>query len=298
MQVSSQPQVGHNKRPPLKLMYITNRPDVARIAEKNTVDRIWVDLETRGKAERQGHVNSVKSNHVIDDVSNIRNAISESELLVRVNPLYDGSKREVDEVISRGADIIMLPMFRKADDAKQFVDLVNGRAKVLLLVETIDAEKNINDIASVPGVDEIHIGLNDLHLEYGMKFMFELLANGQVEALAKKIGTHGIPYGFGGIARLDEGLLPARHVVAEHYRLGSSMAILSRSFYDSWLEHDIIEIEHVFKFGMDEIREYEERLMEKPPEYFDEKHKVVITEVAQVVEKINKRYTACATVQA
>ena len=232
---------------PLKLMYITNRPDVAKIAEENTVNRIWVDLETRGKAERQGHVNSVKSNHTMADVSAIRLAISRAQLLVRVNPLWEGSKSEVDEVISRGADIVMLPMFRTADNAKRFVELVNGRAQVLLLVETIDAEKNIDEIASVPGVDEIHIGINDLHIAYGMKFMFELLANGQVEALTSKISARGLPYGFGGIARLNEGMLSARYVIAEHYRLGSSMAILSRSFYDPWLEHNIVKIENLFK---------------------------------------------------
>lgn len=292
MSVIEKASISH--RQPLKLMYITNRPDVAKIAEENTVDRIWVDLETRGKVERQGHVNSVKSYHTMDDVSTIRAAISKAQLLVRVNPLWLGSKAEIDEVISRGADIIMLPMFRTIDDAKKFVDLVNGRAKVLLLAETIDAEKNIDAIASVPGVDEIHIGLNDLHLAYNMTFMFELLANGQVEAMTQKIGSHSIPYGFGGIARLDEGMLPARHVIAEHYRLGSSMAILSRSFYDSWLEHDIGEIERVFKFGMAEIREYEKRLMTKDLDYFTRKHETVKLEVAQVVEKINEKKAAVA----
>ena len=29
----------------LKLMYITNRPDVAKIAEDSGVDRIFVDME-------------------------------------------------------------------------------------------------------------------------------------------------------------------------------------------------------------------------------------------------------------
>ena len=38
----------------LKLMYITNRPDVAKIAENSGVDRIFVDMEYIGKALRQG----------------------------------------------------------------------------------------------------------------------------------------------------------------------------------------------------------------------------------------------------
>ena len=37
----------------LKLMYITNNPQIALIAQKYGVDRIWVDLETLGKEERQ-----------------------------------------------------------------------------------------------------------------------------------------------------------------------------------------------------------------------------------------------------
>ena len=37
----------------LTLMYLTNRPQVAQIAEKAGVDRIWVDLETLGKEDRQ-----------------------------------------------------------------------------------------------------------------------------------------------------------------------------------------------------------------------------------------------------
>ena len=44
---------------PLKLMYITNRPDVALIAEKNGVDRIFVDMEYIGK----------KLHEIIDDNS-------------------------------------------------------------------------------------------------------------------------------------------------------------------------------------------------------------------------------------
>ena len=56
----------------LKLMYITNRPDVALIAEKYGVDRICIDLETLGKEERQKGMNTVKSNHTVDDVRRIK----------------------------------------------------------------------------------------------------------------------------------------------------------------------------------------------------------------------------------
>lgn len=39
---------------PLKLMYITDQPEIAQIAESAGVDRIFVDLEYIGKSDRQG----------------------------------------------------------------------------------------------------------------------------------------------------------------------------------------------------------------------------------------------------
>ena len=37
----------------LKLMYITNNPEVAKIADETGVDRVWIDLESKGKELRQ-----------------------------------------------------------------------------------------------------------------------------------------------------------------------------------------------------------------------------------------------------
>ena len=66
----------------LKLMYITNRSEIARIAERAGVDRIFVDLETIGKQERQGGMDTVQSHHSLDDVAVIRDSIGHAELLV------------------------------------------------------------------------------------------------------------------------------------------------------------------------------------------------------------------------
>ena len=91
----------------LNLFYITNNPEVALIAEKYGVDRIWIDLETLGKEERQHGLNTVKSNHKIEDISRIKPLLTSSELLVRVNPWNEGSEKEIDSVIKAGADIII-----------------------------------------------------------------------------------------------------------------------------------------------------------------------------------------------
>lgn len=274
----------------LQMMYITNNPQIARIAEKYSVDRIWVDLEQIGKKERQGGMNTVQSTHTIQDVQVIRNSIEgRASLQVRVNPIYDGSKSEIDKVIEYDADIIMLPFFSTKKEVEKFIDMVDGRARTCLLLETVGAEKNLDEILEIPGIDEIHIGLNDLHLQYHMDFMFELLSNGKVEEICNKIKNKGIPYGFGGIAKLDEGMLPARHIIAEHYRLGSTMAILSRSFYDSWIADDMEEVERTFKYGLGEIREYEQRLEKENDAFFEHNRKLVKKEVDDILKVIRDK---------
>lgn len=271
----------------LKFMYITNRPDVANIAQSNGVDRIFVDLEIIGKEKRQGHLNTVISHHSIDDVKKIREVLSKSELLVRINPIHNNSEQEINNVIAAGADIIMLPFFLTSEEVEHFISIVDGRALTCLLIETPSAVQNIDDILSVEAIDMIHIGLNDLHLGYGMKFMFEPLANGMIEGLCKKIKQKGIPYGFGGIAQLGQGLLPAEYVIAEHYRLGSSMAILSRSFCNLSNEKNIFKVEENFKNGIEKIRDYEKTLFSKSNTFFEDNKNVVVSKVMELIENIN-----------
>lgn len=71
----------------LKLMYITNRPEIAQIAQDAGVDRIFVDLEYIGKADRQGGMDTVQSRHTLEDVQRVAKSLTTAELLVRVNPI-------------------------------------------------------------------------------------------------------------------------------------------------------------------------------------------------------------------
>lgn len=241
----------------LKLMYITNRPDVARIAESSGVDRIFIDMEYIGKSDRQGGMDTVQSHHTVDDIKNIRRAVTKSQVMVRCNPIHEGSKAEIDAIVNAGADIIMLPYFKTVDEVKLFLEYVSGRVRTLPLLETPEAVDCIDEILNLNGIDEIFIGLNDLSLGYGKKFMFELLADGTVENLCFKFKQKRIPYGFGGIAALGKGLLPAERIIKEHYRLGSTCAIVSRSFCDVKKIDDINIIRTTFVNGIREIRELE-----------------------------------------
>ena len=264
----------------LKLMYITNRPEIAQIAETAGVDRIFVDLEYIGKLDRQGGMDTVQSHHTLDDVKRVSGAITTAELLVRVNPIHDAtdeyvsSEEEISAVIENGADIIMLPFFKTVDEVKRFLTAVNGRAKTMLLFETPEAVEIVDDLVRIEGIDFVHIGLNDLSLGYGMKFMFELLTDGTVERLCTKFRENNIPYGFGAIAALGKGMVPAEMIIKEHYRLGSTCAILSRSFCNVDKIGDMSVIVSTFINGIREIRELEAECEKHIGYFMDNKQKL------------------------
>lgn len=265
----------------LNVFYITNNLDVALIAEEAGVNRVWIDLETLGKEERQKGINSVKSHHTIDDIKRIAPRLTKSEMMVRVNPWNANSNDEIDKVVEAGAQIIMLPMWKSAEEVKNFIKAVNGRTKTSLLLETKEAQECLNDVLKIKGIDEIHIGLNDLHLSYGLTFMFELLSNGTVERIIEKIKEKGIPYGFGGISHLGDGMIPAEMIIMEHYRLGSTRAILSRGFCDQTKPLDAIKTQ--FMENMREFREFEKSIdLSK----LEENKKELAKRVDLVVEKL------------
>lgn len=274
----------------LKLMYITNQPQIAQIAESSGVDRIFVDMEYIGKADRQGGLDSVKNHHTVEDVRRMKQAVESAEVLVRVNPIheatgeYTSSEQEINDVIRAGADIIMLPYITSVKQVKDFVRYVGGRVKTMPLIETPESAEAIDEILEIDGIDEIYIGLNDLSLGYHKKFMFELLADGTVEGLCLKCKLKGIPYGFGGVASLGKGMLPSEYVIREHYRLGSTCAILSRSFCNVDKVKHIGIISSTFIDGVKAIRELEEEC-ESKISYFRENERVVAERVHAICEE-------------
>lgn len=280
----------------LNLMYITNRPKIAEIAEQAGVDWIFVDMEFIGKDKRQGGLDTVQNHHTIEDIHNLKAILKKAKILVRVNPIhkdfsnYMDSDEEIYKAIKAGADIVMLPFFHTIQEVTEFIsfvkkanDKLGKNAKVCLLLETPEAAILIDNILDIPGIDMIHIGLNDLHLAMGMKFMFQLLTDGIVDQLVSRIKAKNIPFGFGGIASLYGGALPGIYVLKEHYRLGSSMVILGRSFCNTNIITNIEEIRGIFNHGIAEIRELETEA-QLALDYFSKNHKCMVEIVKGIVE--------------
>ncbi len=248
----------------IKLMFCTNRPDVAAVAEKAGVDRLWVDMEYLGKAARQGGMDTLQSHHTPADVASIRAVLSRAELVVRINPMHDarpglpGTEEEIEASVAAGADLIMLPYFHTVDEVRRCVEMVAGRARVFPLLETPAAAEAVDELIRIPGVDEILIGINDLALGYGKRFLFEVLTDGTVERLCAHLEVRGIPYGFGGFGYPGRGTVPAQYLIAEHYRLGSTRAILSRSFCRIDEHTDLETVRRTFREGITAVRACEQ----------------------------------------
>lgn len=230
----------------LDLLQITADPAFARRCDDLGGFRLFVDLERMGKAERQAGRDTFISAHQLADVGRVKQVLRNSRLMVRVNPLHEQTAREVQQVLDEGADSLMLPMFTRAQEVRDFAALVAGRAPIVPLLETAGALRTLPEWVGTPGLEEVFVGLNDLHLSLGQRFMFEALADGSVERVGQVARAQGLRFGFGGIARLDEGQLPGRDVLAEHVRLGSQAVILSRTFHredsDEVFEQQVVQL--------------------------------------------------------
>jgi hypothetical protein len=124
-------------------------------------------------------------------------------------------------------------MVASPDEARRFVDLVAGRALVVLLVERREALDGLSALVEVDGVDEVHIGLNDLALSLGLSNRWLALADDRLTEAGACVRAAGLRFGIGGIGRVDDDSLPVPSdlVYAEYARTGARAALLSRSFF-------------------------------------------------------------------
>jgi len=269
----------------MEFILITNNTDIAKYAEDCGVHRILVDLELIGKVERQGHLNTVISYHTLKDVENIRKVLNYSKLMVRVNPINIQSKNEIDSVINAGAEILMLPMFKYPYEVKNFISFINKKAKTNLLFETPQALVRVDDIIEIEGIDEIHIGLNDLHLGMGLDFMFELLSGGIVEYLATKFKNKNIKFGFGGIARLGYGKVDSSIILSEHIRIGSQIVILSRDFTQNAKTYEELINKLDLKEELQKINKYIDYLKNANYEIFKKNQDILKLKIKEIIKK-------------
>ena len=81
--------------------------------------------------------------------------------------------------------------------------------------------------------------------------------------------------------------MPGAYVLKEHYRLGSSMVIVGRSFCNTNQIMDLNEIRKIFNSGIAEIRELESGA-QLAVDYFNKNHQHVVEVVDKIVSEKSK----------
>ncbi|MEO8346910.1 MAG: aldolase/citrate lyase family protein [Betaproteobacteria bacterium] len=216
-----------------RLTLVTNDPQRASLADEAGVNSIGVDLEKLGKLSRQeGHCTRL-SDHSVDDLRTIGAILRRAKLFARINPVHDGTRREIEQAIECGARILMLPFFRSAREVDTFARMIDGRARVVALIETASAVVRLRSILNVPGLDEVMVGLNDMRLEMKVANHFEVLASPVADVVASEVHRAGLDFSIGGLARPEDKTLPIDPdlVIAQYPRLGATGAWISRSFF-------------------------------------------------------------------
>jgi citrate lyase beta subunit len=228
-------EVGKGEPKTFQLTLLTSDTRLAREADRAGVTRIGVDLESLGKAERQAGHDTRLSKHGWTDLQAICAVLDRANAFVRINPLHEGTRAEIETALSIGAGVIMLPYFSTSEQVETFVDLVGGRARTIALVETVASLFRLREILDRSAIDEIMIGLNDLRLEAKLS-PFEILTSPILDAVAAEVRRSGTPLSIGGVARLGDLSRPfcPELVLAQYARLGSTGSWLSRSFFKDY----------------------------------------------------------------
>lgn len=276
---------------------ITRDPELAAEAASAGVDYIFVDLEQLGKQERQKGRAAVYSGHTVADVARVRPALPTGRLLVRTNPLHSGSRAEIDAVLRGGADRLMMPMFRTRSEVERYLDLVDGRVPVVLLAETRSALEHIGEFANLPGVVGLHLGLNDLAIEYQYPFLFQVVAAGLVEAgfAHARAANSQVALGFGGVGRLNATPVSGSLVLAEHCRLGSRAVILSRVFHgDSQTLAEVHQKNIDLRAEIASLRSALEKLNGRSPAQIADDHTAFLAGVEAAVRALRLAETSRA----
>jgi len=223
------------------LTLLSRDPEWIQAADEAGVQRIGIDIERLGKRARQRHLPDARiSPHTLQDLRVVARHVRSARVFARLNGPHGRTADEVERALDLGATALMLPQFRDVAEAARFIEVVDGRAEVILLIETPAAAARVAGIAAIGGVSEIMVGLNDLHMAMGLRNSMELASSSMLEMLSAEARAAGVRFGFGGVARHTLRGLPIDPdlVLARHAAVRSGAAWIARSFFEGGLQPD------------------------------------------------------------
>ncbi|MDX6408578.1 MAG: hypothetical protein QOE13_1649 [Gaiellaceae bacterium] len=188
---------------------------------------VVVDWERVGKRHRQAGADTQIGEDTFDDLRRVRAATS-GRILCRIDNKEQLLEEQIELAVASGADEILLPMVRSANEVERVLALAGGRCGVGVLIETQAALEEVETIATLP-LARVYVGLNDLAIDRETTNIFEPLVDGTIEETRKHFT---IPFGFAGLTVADAGApIPCRLIIGELVRLDCSFSFLRRSYH-------------------------------------------------------------------
>ena len=90
------------------LSLFTNNPELAQAVNVTAINRIGLGLERIDKQHRQDTKKVWISNHQIHELNEaISDQLTQPVLFARTNPIYTGSRDEINSLIDQGVTMLM-----------------------------------------------------------------------------------------------------------------------------------------------------------------------------------------------
>lgn len=227
----------------LELVLFETRLKALRRARAAGLDAAIVDLEWRGKHERQAGADTEVNRDRPDDLATLA-AAGVARRYCRLEGPGRWDDDQLEAVLAAGATDLFLPMVTCADQVRALLDRVAGRARCGILLETPEAVARAAELATLP-LHAVYVGLNDLAIGRGSAHLFVALTDGTVERLREIFAA--VAFGVAGATSVDRGTpIPSPLLLGELARLRCDFTFLRRSFKRDTAEHDLaVEVERI-----------------------------------------------------
>ena len=211
----------------IELVLFENDASAASACITAGISSFLVDTELMGKDFRQLGFNTEIRPGTFRDLEGVA-AIPGATAWCRINRFGSHTGAEVNSAIDAGAGVVLLPMADSEREIEEFLDLLDGRCRAAIMVETVTSAANATGFAHLP-LDYIFFGMNDFAISRGGGSIFRALADGSVERVRQSLPD--LNFGVGGLTDIHLGSpIPSARLLEEMERLGCAFTFLRRSF--------------------------------------------------------------------
>jgi hypothetical protein len=241
---------------PFELLLFTTNPQLIRDAVAAGIDGFIVDWERQGKERRQNGNDTEINRDTVEDLRVVRACCEDALVICRINGNGFTRNEEIEQALAAGADELLLPMVTTVEEVELVLDVIAGRGRLGILVETCEAVSLAKQLARLP-LSRVYVGLNDLSIQRGDPNIFTAVSDGTVE---RALEPFQVPVGFGGLTLPERGApIPCRLLMGEMMRLGCHFSFLRRSFRRDVQDRNL-------STAVTRIRQYLEQTRHRSPE--------------------------------